>query len=160
MNVAVVLRALAERQVEYILVGGLAARIAGCPNITEDIDLLYRVEDENVRKLEQALLDLDAVARNDKRRQRFSFDHLNNFGHHLAATVAGDVDALGSINDGLTFEDILPDTEFVTVTGQRIRIIRLERLIELKRKLGRPKDLAQLPVLEATLREKAAHRKP
>jgi hypothetical protein len=30
----------------------------------------------------------------------------------------------------------------------------LEDLVRLKRELGRPKDVAMLPVLEATLREK------
>lgn len=38
--------------------------------------------------------------------------------------------------------------------GQRIQVLSLGRLIELKRALARPKDLAMLPVLEATLRER------
>jgi hypothetical protein len=33
----------------------------------------------------------------------------------------------------------------------RFRVLELERLIEVKRLAGRPKDLAVLPLLEATL---------
>jgi hypothetical protein len=33
-------------------------------------------------------------------------------------------------------------------------VLSLERLVELKRELGRPKDRAMLPVLEGTLRER------
>jgi hypothetical protein len=38
--------------------------------------------------------------------------------------------------------------------GLEINVLRLDKLIELKRALGRPKDLAVLPVLEATLKER------
>jgi hypothetical protein len=48
--------------------------------------------------------------------------------------------------------------EFIIVGGvaaaQRVRVLSLRRLVELKRALARPKDLAMLPVLEATLRER------
>jgi hypothetical protein len=35
-----------------------------------------------------------------------------------------------------------------------VLVLRLEKLVDLKRELRRPKDLAVLPVLEATLRER------
>ena len=35
-----------------------------------------------------------------------------------------------------------------------VPVLRLDKMIELKRQLGRPKDLAVLPVLEATLKER------
>jgi hypothetical protein len=38
--------------------------------------------------------------------------------------------------------------------GGEIRVLDLPALIEVKRRAGRPKDLALLPVLEATLDER------
>ena len=35
-----------------------------------------------------------------------------------------------------------------------VLVLSLERLIQRKRDLGRPKDIAMLPVLDATLRER------
>ena len=62
---------------------------------------------------------------------------------------------LGSINDEIAYEDLLDFTEELEVTGIAVRVLSLERLIQLKRALGRPKDVAMLPVLEATLRERS-----
>lgn len=75
-------------------------------------------------------------------------------GHKLATTDAGALDVLGSINDSLLYEDLIGSSDELEVTGQRVRVLSLQRLVELKRALARPKDLAMLPVLEATLRER------
>lgn len=85
------LRVLVEEQVEFIVVGGVAAALQGAPVLTQDVDILYRIEGGNIERLERALDRLNAVARHDPRNLR---------------------------------------------------------------ELGRPKDRAMLPVLEATLREK------
>jgi predicted nucleotidyltransferase len=147
------LRAL--RDVEFILVGGVAAAVQGAPIVTQDADILYRIEPSNLVRLEAALLDLDAVVRDDPRRLRFRISHLETKGHKLTSTRAGALDVLGSINaEELVFEDILPHTDLMDFDGQEIRVLRLGKLIELKRRLGRPKDLAALPVLEATQRER------
>lgn len=70
-------------------------------------------------------------------------------------TRAGALVVLGSINqEQLLFEDILPHSERMDFDGIEISVLRLAKLVELKRRLGRPKDLAVLPVLEATLRER------
>jgi predicted nucleotidyltransferase len=61
---------------------------------------------------------------------------------------------LGAINDGLQYEDLIDSADVLEVAGYEIQVLSLARLIELKRALGRPKDVAILAVLEATLRER------
>ncbi len=146
------LRAL--RDVEFILVGGVAAAVQGAPIVTQDVDILYRLDPANLIRLEAALQTLNAVTRDDPRRLRFAVSHLATKSRKLAITDAGAIDILGSINDGLIFEDILPHTERMEFEGLVVSVLRLDKLVELKRALGRPKDLAILPVLEATLRER------
>jgi predicted nucleotidyltransferase len=146
------LRAL--RDVEFILVGGVAAAVQGAPIVTQDVDILYRIEPANLNRLEAALAALNAVTRDDPRRLRFAVSHLATKGHKLAMTDVGAIDILGSINDGLVFEDLLPHTERMEFEGLEVNVLRLDKLIDLKRALGRPKDLAALPVLEATLKER------
>jgi predicted nucleotidyltransferase len=60
-------------------------------------------------------------------------------------TDAGALDILGSINDDVVYDDLLEFTEELEVTGVLVRVLSLERLIELKRALARPKDIAMLP---------------
>jgi predicted nucleotidyltransferase len=145
---------LSEEQVEFIIVGGVAAALQGAPVLTQDVDILYRIEDGNLDRLERALSRLHAVARGDSRNLPFGKSHLMTTGHKLATTDAGALDVLGSINDGLLYDDLIGSSDVLEVTDQRVRVLSLRRLVELKRALARPKDIAMLPVLEATLRER------
>lgn len=62
---------------------------------------------------------------------------------------------LGSIGRGLVYEDLLPDTARLDIgSGTTIRVLTLEKLIELKQELGGEKDRAVLPILRRTLRER------
>lgn len=153
-DLAALIRVLCTERVEFLLVGGVAAALQGAPVLTQDVDVVYRIEEENLDRLEGALAQLDAVARGDSRRLRFDKSHLRTRGHKLASTNAGPLDLLDAINDDLGYEELVGSTDELEVTGYPIRVLSLERLIELKRQLGRPKDLAMLPVLEATLRER------
>jgi predicted nucleotidyltransferase len=149
------LNVLCDERVEFIIVGGLAAVLQGAPVLTKDVDILYRIEDQNIERLQRALERLNAVARDDPRMLRFNKSHLQTQGQKLSSTDAGPLDILGSINDGVTYEHVLPTSDEIEVVGRVVRVISLDRLVELKRELKRPKDVAMLPVLEATLMEKS-----
>ena len=97
MNFKLALTVLAKHDVEFVLVGGAAVVAHGSTLMTQDLDILYRVTPDNVRRLLAAFEVLDAYAYADPRRLRFQFDHLNNRGHHLTDTKAGRIDALGSV---------------------------------------------------------------
>ncbi len=57
----VVLRALHAREVEYVLIGGVAAVLQGSPLPTYDIDITPAPGERNLTRLRDALADLDAV---------------------------------------------------------------------------------------------------
>jgi hypothetical protein len=75
-------------------------------------------------------------------------------GHQLLVTTHGDLDCLGTVGDGQSYEDLVDHAPELSLgEGLSVRVIDLRTLIELKEKAGRPKDLATLPVLRATLAE-------
>lgn len=75
-------------------------------------------------------------------------------GHQLLVTTHGDLDCLGMVGEGLTYDDLLSRAPAISVgEGASVHVIDLPTLIELKEKAGRPKDLAALPFLRATLAE-------
>ncbi len=151
MNFKVALTVLAKHGVEYVLVGGVAVVAHGSTLMTQDLDILYRVEPDNVRRLLAAFEELDAYVFNDVRKLRFSFDHLNNHGHHLSETKAGRIDALGSIGvkGDIHYEHLLSVAVELNVFGVTLLCISLDRLISVKRELGRPRDQAAVLELEA-----------
>ena len=48
------LRLLAERNIEYIVVGGVAAKAHGSARFTADVDIVYRRTKENLERLVSA----------------------------------------------------------------------------------------------------------
>jgi hypothetical protein len=69
-------------------------------------------------------------------------------------TSYGDVDLLGEITGGGSFEDLFPHTVEVEVFGVPTRCLGLEKLIAVKRAAGRPKDLEAVAELEAIWEER------
>jgi hypothetical protein len=75
--------------------------------------------------------------------------------HKLLETRRGPLDLLGTIEENTSFEDLLPDSEWLLLGDLRIRVLSLARLIRVKEHLKRPKDQAMLLILRATLEEKS-----
>jgi hypothetical protein len=151
---AEVLRRLAAGEVEFVVVGMMAGVLRGAPVMTADLDVVHRRTHQNVARLLEVLAGLDAVYRHDPRRLRPAESHLMSPGHQLLATTHGDVDCLGTVGEGQTYEDLLSRAPALGLgEGVSVHVIDLPTLIELKEKAGRPKDLAALPVLRATLAE-------
>ncbi len=151
---AEVLRRLAANDVEFIVVGLMAGVLRGAPVMTADLDLVHRRNAENVSRLLHVLGGLDATYRHDPRRLRPAESHLMSPGHQLLVTTHGDLDCLGTVGNGRGYEDLLDRAPELQIgDGLAVRVIDLPTLIELKESAGRPKDLAALPVLRATLAE-------
>ena len=121
---------------------------------TLDLDVVYARTDANIAKLLAALAELEAVFRTDARRLVPNESHLRSPGHKLLQTREGVLDVLGTIEDSTSYEDLVPDSTWLEVAGNPVRVLGLERLIAVKEKRGRPKDQAMLVVLRATLEEK------
>jgi hypothetical protein len=72
----------------------------------------------------------------------------------MLSTTCGDLDCLGTIDQDRGYEELLGQTvEMRRSGGRTVRVLSLPALIEAKERSGRPKDLAVLPVLRATLDE-------
>ncbi|GMV16170.1 MAG: hypothetical protein AMXMBFR56_43940 [Polyangiaceae bacterium] len=145
------LRTLHRHRVDLIVVGMTAGVMQGAPVITLDLDILYSRVPDNIERLSTALAELRAVFRGDPRRIPPNASHLESRGHKLLETALGDLDVLGTLDEGLEYSDLLPDAVTIDIDGTPLRVLSLRRLIEIKEKAGRPKDLAVLPVLRSTL---------
>ncbi|MGI8517900.1 MAG: hypothetical protein ACR2ME_06115, partial [Acidimicrobiia bacterium] len=69
-----IFRVLAEHEVDYVLVGGLAAVIHGSPAMTNDADIVPRKERANLARLARALRSLDARLRTSDSAEGVAFD--------------------------------------------------------------------------------------
>src|SRR5215208_8137626 len=64
-DLAALLAKLGDASVEFIVVGGAAAVLQGAPITTNDLDIVHRRTPENVARLLEVLLHLDATMRYD-----------------------------------------------------------------------------------------------
>lgn len=79
---------------------------------------------------------------------RWDIDTLRHGLNFTLDTGAGAINFLGEIVGG-TYESLLPDTDTIRVFGVECLCLNLERLIQVKRAAGRPKDLEAIAELEA-----------
>lgn len=145
----------ARHEVRYIVVGGVAAVLQRVPVNTQDFDVVHDRAEANVRRLLDALAELGAIYRDDPRSLRPSESHLRGTGNQLLQAGNLKFDLLGTIDWGGGYDDLLPNSEMLQVGDYPVRVLTLEKLIELKRRLPRPKDKLMLMHLEAALEERA-----
>ena len=149
-----ILRALAAAEVEFIVVGGVAAVLHGAPIMTRDLDLVHSRTPENIDRLLPVLRALGA-----RYRQRMEFvperSHLASAGHQLLVTDAGLLGLLGTVAGGRGFDELRPHSVEVDLgAALQVLVLDLETVIELKATANRDKDRAVLPELRRTLEER------
>jgi hypothetical protein len=132
----------------------MAGVLQGVPLVTKDADILHRRTPENVARLLGVLREIGAVYRHDPRKIAPGESHLMGSGHQLLTTAFGDLDCLGTIDGEKTYDDMIGSTIRLRLdSGNMITVLELGALIAVKRRAGRPKDLAVIPYLESTLDE-------
>ena len=148
------LRSLVEGDVEFIVVGGVAAVLEGAPVSTFDLDIVYSLDEANLLRLARVLQDLEAIYVDPAGRSIApDVDRLRAGGHHLLRTRLGRLDALGSVGTNQRFDDLLPECLTRSIHGLKIRVLKLAAVIATKEIAGRPKDHAMLGLLRQTLDE-------
>jgi hypothetical protein len=155
-NFRALLPLLVENRVRFIVIGGGAAIAHGLARLTYDVDVVYARDPENIRNMVAALRPHQPYLRGAPPGLPFCWDERTvraglNF---TLTTQLGDLDLLGEVTGGGNYEQLLPFSTELDAFGARCRFVTLERLIQLKRAAGRPKDLETLAELQALLEER------
>ena len=151
-----ILQTLFDHQVEFLIVGGVAAVLLGAPVSMLVVEVVHSTDPANVSRVLAALEELDAVYRaQPDLRLRPTASHLSSAGHQLLLTRLGPLDLLGSIGNGRTYPDLLIHTvELKAGPSLSIKVLDLETQIAIKEEVGGEKDRAALPILRRTLEER------
>jgi predicted nucleotidyltransferase len=153
-----VARQLQQHGVRFIVIGGWAAIIHGAARSTNDVDVVYARDADNLQRLVEALWPWQPYLRGAPPGLPFLWDTATlraglNF---TLTTLYGDLDLLGEVTGGGIYEQLLPFSQEATAFGITCQVVTLERLIQLKRAAGRPKDLQVIAELQALLEERRA----
>ena len=149
------LAALSGAGVDYIIVGGVAARAHGSARLTDDLDISYARNAANLARVVAALAPLRPYLRGAPKGLPFEWTvaTLRSGLNFTLTTNAGSIDLLGEIVGGGKYENLLPHALVITLFGAQVRLLDLPWLIRVKRAAGRPKDLEVIAELEALQEE-------
>lgn len=149
------LRILVHAGVEFIIVGGAAARAHGSTRLTEDLDVVYQRSSENIERICNALAPYHPYLRGAPPGLPFDWSPqtIKNGLNFTLIVDLGAIDLLGEITGGGPYENLLPTSQRISLFGLTCWCLSLQTLIKVKRATGRPKDLEVLAELEAIAEE-------
>lgn len=151
MNPQLLLHTLQTHEVEFIIVGGAAMILHGSAYLTDDLDIVYSRDPENIQKVVAALASFKPQLRTSGASVKFRFDErtLKNGLNFTLTTSEGNLDLLGEIAGLGKFDTVLKWAEKLTFGGHEFNVLSLSGLIRSKKAAGRKKDLIAIPELKA-----------
>jgi len=156
------LQVLVAHKVDFVVIGGIAARLWGSPSVTRDLDICYARTPANLERLAGALQQIHAKLRGVSEEVPFRLD-----ARTLAAgdsftfrSDVGDLDCLGTPTGTGGYDDLRASAARLDVDGLKVWVTSLADLIEMKRAAGRQKDRVEVEVLGALRDERGRRRSP
>ena len=153
------LKRLIDRNVEFVVVGGLAGTLHGSSMVTQDLDVCAPLSLENAKRILAALEDLNPRWRMNPLHQPLSSNpaDLTAYKNLYLLTDLGQVDFMTEITGVGSYQDVSRHSVAVDLGEMSCRVLDLDTLILAKRAMGRPKDLQAAAELEA-IRERQKDR--
>jgi hypothetical protein len=150
-----IFKALCDAKVNYIIVGGVAMNLIGCPRFTNDIDIILALDHENIQAMKKAmktlgyeqriLLAIDELG-DEKKVLRFVKEK-----NLLAYTFFNPIEPLYSVDviigDSLNFDHYKKNMMIMNVWGLPLPVVSIDDLIGLKKKSDRAKDALDVAAL-------------
>jgi len=149
-----ILGVLARHQVRFVVIGGVAASLQGSTTITNDFDICYSRDPDNLERLAAALAEVGATLRGAREPVAFRLDArtLKAGLNFTFDTKYGPFDCLGEASGSFDYEQLTTNADEMDLVGTKVPVASLDDLIRMKRAAGRNKDLIEVENLSA-LRE-------
>lgn len=150
------LKVLHDHGVEFVVIGGFAVILHGVVRATKDVDLVPEQSRENLARLWDALVELDAQPeeladfRPEEMPMPFSIEGLiEGGGNWVLVTRLGRVDVMQWVAGVESYEELRAnaDSEDVPEVGGTVWYAGLDDLLAMKREAGRPQDLIDITAL-------------
>ncbi|MDQ3501840.1 MAG: hypothetical protein M3488_12920, partial [Actinomycetota bacterium] len=148
VNAENILRTLAEHEVDYVLIGGLAVQTHGHVRTTIDADIIPAPDPGNLGRLADALSDLEAQVLNPGHEGRkVDARMLPRATIWQFSTPHGGLDVMHEVPGGAPYAELRERALRVQLDRVVVPVVSLDDLIRMKLARGRPLDLADVAAL-------------
>jgi predicted nucleotidyltransferase len=146
----VILRALAEHRVDFVVIGGIAVQAHGYIRSTKDLDIVVRPTAINLSRLSEALADLGAELRTPGVLRLTDPNQLRRAPLVPVMTQAGPLDVVNIehlAGPPPSYDSLRESALVIELSELEVAVAGLSDLIRMKRAAGRPHDLADIEAL-------------
>ena len=150
-----------KKKIKYIVCGGIAVNLLGIPRMTYDLDLLLKLEDENLNKFVKLMkrlgykakipVDIEDFAKKKKRDDWIKNKDMKAFCLVNPKATVKEIDIV--IDSPVTYDKAITNTKKIKLQRMRIPVIGIKDLIKMKKKSGRKQDYSDIRYLEVKLEE-------
>ena len=133
---------LVAHGVEFVVVGGVAGFAHGSSYPTYDLDVAYRRDNENVRRLVAALQEIGVSLRGGPPDLPFILDDrtIENGANFTFVTPHGDFDVLADVGGIRSYDELRGAADVKRLDGHDVPVASIDHLIAMKRAANRTKD--------------------
>jgi hypothetical protein len=156
MKTIELLQSLADENVQYVLVGGLAVQLHGFMRATFDIDLVLAMNDGNLARFIEVAkrfglkpgipVPIDSLRNADQIDQWHREKGMLAFSLREPQLAGSVVDVL--VRPEISFEVLMANAVRGMLYGREVRIASIDDLLTMKHAANRPKDLLDIAALE------------
>ncbi len=158
LDIGELIAALARHGVDYVVIGGVATQVHGHRRTTMDLDVTPHPDSANLRRLGEALAELEARPR-DIVTEGAGVDVSDPGRLAVAAIVPplltrhGQLHILKEPKGARGFAEMRKDALVIDLDGNEVAVVSLDDLIRMKRAAGRQGDLDDIAALTEVERQ-------
>jgi len=159
-NDKALLSRLREQNVEFVIIGGFCGVMHGASIVTLDLDICCHFNQDNLRRIEAAVKDLNPHHRltANKLPLELTDELCGRLKNLYLTTDLGTLDCLSEVAGIGSYEQVLHRSVIKSMSYGEFRILDLDALIAAKLAAGREKDLDAVKLLRA-IKERKEHQK-
>lgn len=152
-----IFRRLQERNVDYLVVGGVAIVLHGVVRMTADLDLMVALNEENLLRFVQLMKEAgfqpripvkpEDLANPELREEWLNEKGMRVFSFYNPQEMISLIDVF--VHEPLPYREMRSRAEFKQLDEITIPVASVRDLILLKKLAGRPQDIEDIKALEA-----------
>lgn len=162
-----IFRKLNERKVNYVVAGGIALVLHGVVRLTADLDLIVKLQSDNLTKFISVMQELGYKPRIPVKAEEFIDPakremwirekgmRVFSFYHPGKAIVLVDI----FVDEPIEYRKLEAERKWIEAGGIKIPVISIKHLIKLKEISGRVQDIADIKALKEVMKFEKENRK-
>lgn len=144
-----------KKNLNYVVIGGVAVGLHGYPRATGDLDIIILLQEDEIHKFIQAAKSLNLVPRlpvqledlisEETRKEWVEFRNMQVFSVYNPDNPLEHIDV--KLTDSENFEKFIENRVIMKENEVEISVAHIDDLIDLKKSSGRERDLLDIKML-------------